>query len=195
MVAGFFGYQAGFQRLQLLPIYQAKESAAGSGIVWAACGRAASAAPCASVGVAGLAAWGSAPRPLALARQLRCPLRGLRFGWVCGVPRPSSLRAFSVVRLACAGRCLGAGGWRSVVAPGGRRGLSPVLAVCLWGSVVAPCPRLRAVAARCGGLPVRPWVPGCLFWLLPRSISRGCPSWVAAPVALWTRWTGRRPPT
>lgn len=63
-------------------------------IVRAAGGRAASAAPCASVGVAGLAAWGSAPRPLALARQLRCPLRGLLSGWVCGAPRPSSLRAF-----------------------------------------------------------------------------------------------------
>lgn len=112
------------------------------------------------MGVAGLAAWGSAPRPLALARRLRCPLRGLLSGWVCGVPRPSSLRAFAVVRPACAGRCLGAGFWRGVVAPGGRRGLSPVLAVCLWDSVVAPCPRLRAVAARWGAAcaPVGAWV-------------------------------------
>lgn len=184
-------------KLQLLPIYQAKDRRfppvmASYGQLG---GRAASAAPFGPVVVAGLAARGSAPRPLGLARSVALPAPGFAV-WVV-LWRAASLlaAAFVVVRPACAGRCLGAGFWRGVVAPGGRRGLSPVLAVCLWGSVVAPCPRLRAVAARCGGLPVRPWVPGCLFWLLPRSISRGCPSWVAAPVALWTRWTGRRPPT
>ena len=59
--------------------------------------------------------------------------------------------------------------------------LPPVRACGLWPLVV-------------GGLPVRPWVPGCLSWLLPRSTSRGfCPSWAAAPVALWTRWTEQPP--
>lgn len=188
-----------------------------------------------------MAAWGSAPRPLALARQLRCPLRGLLSGWVCGAPRPSSLRAFSVVRLAravrgagCATACpwvsgcgalwVGAGFGASCAAascPGGLRGLcrpgrfpaGPVLvlgarssrpavgAACppSWPSAsgIASLPPVRACGLWplvVGGLPVRPWVPGCLSWLLPRSTSRGfCPSWAAAPVALWTRWTEQPP--
>ena len=130
---------------------------------------------------------------LPLGQRLRRSLGGCGF-W--GVLRRRQLprRAARSLPSWAFSRRAGAGLGRSVVAPGGRRGLSPVLAVCLWDSVVAPCPRLRAVAARCGGLPVRPWVPGCLSWLLPRSTSRGfCPSWAAAPVALWTRWTEQPP--
>lgn len=139
-------------KLQLLPIYQAKDRRfppvmASYGQLG---GRAASAAPFGPVVVAGLAARGSAPRPLGLARSVALPAPGFAV-WV-GLWRAASLlaAAFVVVRPACAGRCLGAGFWRGVVAPGGRRGLSPVLAGCLWDSICAPWPRLRAVAARWG---------------------------------------------
>ena len=97
---------------------------------------------------------------LPLGQRLRRSLGGCGF-W--GVLRRRQLprRAARSLPSWAFSRRAGAGLGRSVVAPGGRRGLSPVLAGCLWDSVVAPCPRLRAVAARCGGpacAPVGAWV-------------------------------------
>lgn len=115
---------------------------------------------------------------LALLARLRCPLRGLRV-WVA-VRRAASLLAAAlvVVRPACAGRCRGAGFWRGVVAPGGRRGLSPVLAGCLWDSICAPWPRLRAVAARWGAS------------LCARGCLGACPGCCLAPTLAAVRCRG-----
>lgn len=75
-----------FYKLQLLPIYQAKDRRfppvmASYGQLG---GRAASAAPFGPVVVAGLAARGSAPRPLGLARSVALPAPG--FAGVGGCP-------------------------------------------------------------------------------------------------------------
>lgn len=208
-------------KLQLLPIYQEKESARGRSSSSGQLAGGLRRRPPARLWV--WRAWPLGGRLLArlpLLARLRCPLRGLLSGWVCGAPRPSSLRAFSVVRLAravrgagCATACpwvsgcgalwVGAGFGASCAAascPGGLRGLcrpgrfpaGPVLvlgarssrpavgAACppSWPSAsgIASLPPVRACGLWplvVGGLPVRPWVPGCLSWLLPRSTSRG----------------------
>lgn len=124
---------------------------------------------------------------LPLGQRLRRSLGGCGF-W--GVLRRRQLprRAARSLPSWAFSRRAGAGLGRSVVAPGGRRGLSPVLAVCLWDSVVAPCPRLRAVAARWGAcLCARGCLGACLGCCLAPPLAavrcRGLgarPGWVRA---------------
>ena len=194
-------------KLQLLPIYQEKESARGrSSSSGQLGGRAASAAPFGPVVVAGLAARGSAPRPLALARSVALPAPGFAV-WV-GLWRAASLLAagVSVVRLAravrgagCATACpwvsgcgalwVGAGFGASCAAascPGGLRGLcrpgrfpaGPVLVLGARSS-------RPAVGAACppswpsaSGIASLPPVRACGLWPLG-----GGPA--SAPVGAW----------
>ena len=118
-------------------------------------------APC-----AGGCLWACRPRsssPLPLLRRSGCPPRAAScFGFLAR-PFPPSLRAFAVVRPACAGRCPAAPSvapclpwlllplWRGVVAGGGRRRAVPLFSGC--SEIRArppPARRLRPVAASLG---------------------------------------------
>lgn len=118
-------------------------------------------APCAG---GCLGAW--RPRsssPLPLLRRSGCPPRACScFGFLAR-PFPPSLRAFAVVRPACAGRCLAAPSmasclpwllllfWRGVVAGGGRRRAVPLFSRCSEIRLrPPPARRLRPVAASRG---------------------------------------------